>query len=121
MTAVVADTSGLLAAFDAGEAEHARAAELMDWETLLISPCVLTELDFLIRRKLSFPSAMQAIDALIDRIDSGRYRLVDVRQEDLATAQAVRADYSGLQLDLADAVGVAIAGRYRTDRIFTFD
>ncbi|MEV5682895.1 hypothetical protein AB0L68_06835 [Streptomyces sp. NPDC052164] len=36
-------------------------------------------------------------------------------------AQEVRQKYEGLRLDLADAVGVVLADRYRTNRIFTLD
>ncbi len=40
---------------------------------------------------------------------------------DLVAAHEVRQKYEGLRLDLADAVGVVLADRYRTDRIFTLD
>ncbi|MEV6073930.1 hypothetical protein AB0L80_02255 [Streptomyces sp. NPDC052069] len=36
-------------------------------------------------------------------------------------AQEVRQSPEGLRLDLADAVGVVLADRYRTNRIFTLD
>jgi predicted nucleic acid-binding protein len=61
------------------------------------------------------------IDALTARISEGRYKLADLSNADLITAQSVRRKYEGLRLDLADAVGVVLADRYRTDRIFTLD
>lgn len=42
---VVADTSALFAAFDAGQPEHSAAATVMETELSLISPLVLTQLD----------------------------------------------------------------------------
>lgn len=51
----------------------------------------------------------------------GRYRLAELKHVDLAAAQTVRAKYEGLRLDLADAVGVVIADRYRTDCVFALD
>jgi uncharacterized protein len=64
---------------------------------------------------------MQVTEALTARMLDGRYRLAELKHVDLAAAQAVRAEYEGLRLDLADAVGVDLADKYRTDRIFTLD
>ncbi|MEV4127517.1 PIN domain-containing protein [Nocardia sp. NPDC049707] len=93
----------------------------MPSETLVISPLVLTELDHLTRRDLGFAAAMKITDALLGRALDGRYRLAELKHVDLSTAQSVRAKYEGLQLDLADAVGVAVADKYKTDCIFTLD
>ncbi|MFD4403072.1 hypothetical protein ACFWPH_09925 [Nocardia sp. NPDC058499] len=81
----------------------------MERETLLVSPLVLTELDHLTHRDLGFDAAMQVTDALPARMIEGRYRLAELKHVDLATAQAVRAKYAGLRLDLAGAVGVVLA------------
>ncbi|MEV5652720.1 PIN domain-containing protein [Nocardia sp. NPDC052254] len=118
---VVADTSAVFAAFDADQDEHEQARVVMEQETLIISPLVLAELDHLTRRDLGFSAAMRITDALLGRAIDGRYRLAELKHVDLSTAQSVRAKYEGLQLDLADAVGVALADRYKTDRIFTLD
>ncbi|UGT53587.1 type II toxin-antitoxin system VapC family toxin [Nocardia asteroides] len=118
---IVADTSALFAAFDADQPEHDRAAAVMASETLVISPLVLTELDHLVHRDLGFDAAMQVTEALMARMLDGRYRLAELKHVDLAAAQTIRAKYEGLRLDLADAVGVALADKYRTDSIFTLD
>ncbi|GEM34733.1 ribonuclease VapC26 [Nocardia neocaledoniensis NBRC 108232] len=118
---IVADTSALFAAFDADQPEHDRAAAVMATETLVISPLVLTELDHLVHRDLGFDAAMQVTEALMARMLDGRYRLAELKHVDLAAAQTIRAKYEGLRLDLADAVGVALADKYRTDCIFTLD
>ncbi len=39
----------------------------------------------------------------------------------MIAAHEVRAGYRARRLDLADAVGVVLADRYKTDRIFTLD
>ncbi|MEV6321228.1 PIN domain-containing protein [Nocardia sp. NPDC051787] len=118
---IVADTSALFAAFDADQHEHEQTLRVMERETLVISPLVLTELDHLTRRDLGFTAAMKITDALLGRALDGRYRLAELKHVDLSTAQSVRAKYEGLQLDLADAVGVALADKYKTDCIFTLD
>ncbi|WNF28741.1 PIN domain-containing protein [Streptomyces sp. C11-1] len=118
---IVADTSALYAAFDAAQPEHSDAARVMEHERLAISPLVVTELDRLVHRDLGFPAAMQVMEALNSRMEDGQYRLAELRLADLRTAHEVRQKYEGLRLDLADAVGVALADRYRTNRVFTLD
>ena len=90
-------------------------------DQLIVSPLVLTELDHLMQRDLGFPSAVQAVDAINAQLTSRTYRLAEIRPADLIEAQQVRHHYEDLALDLADAVGVVIAHRYKTDRIFTLD
>lgn len=118
---IVADTSGLFAAFDEEEEYHQQAAEIMHRETLLISPLVISELDHLMQRDHAFGAALQVTDALLAHMIEGRYQLAEIKHIDLDAAQSVRKKYEGLQLDVADAVGVALAHKYRTDQIFTRD
>jgi uncharacterized protein len=118
---VVADTSALYAAFDASQPDHAEAATIMAGETLAISPLVLTELDHLVHRDLGFPAALEVVEALTARISDGQYRLGEIRHTDLVKAHEIRLKYESLRLDLADAIGVVLADRYHTNRIFTLD
>lgn len=118
---VVADTSAMFAAFDRAQPEHRRAIEVMETDTLAISPLVLTEIDHLMHRDLGFQAAMQVSAALNDRLSDGQYKLAELKPADLRAAYEIRAKYDGLRLDLADAIGVVLADRYRTNRIFTLD
>jgi uncharacterized protein len=118
---IVADTSALYAGFDASQPEHGDALRVMETQVLIISPMVLTELDHLVHRDLGFAAAMQVADALTARIAAGVYKLAELGHADLAAAQGIRGQYKALGLDLADAVGVVLADRYGTDRIFTLD
>lgn len=118
---IVADTSALFAGFDADQPEQPRIAAIMETETLAISPLVVTELDHLVHRDLGFSAAMQVIDALAGRMTDGQYRFPEIKPADIVAAQGIRAKYESLQLDLADAVGVMLADRYKTDRILTLD
>jgi hypothetical protein len=65
---IVADTSGLFAAFDAAQPEHDSAVAVVEHELLVISPMVLTELDHLVHRSVGFPAAMQVMAALPARL-----------------------------------------------------
>ncbi|MFI9461779.1 PIN domain-containing protein [Streptomyces xiamenensis] len=118
---IVADTSALFAAFDSTQPEHRDALEIVDREVLAMSPLVIAELDHLVHRDLGFPAAIQIMDALNARMTDGQYKLAELKPADLASAHQVRMKYEGLRLDLADAVGVVLADRYKTDRILTLD
>lgn len=93
----------------------------METEILVISPLVLTEFDHLVHRDLGFPAALQVAEALTARMAAGRYRLAELGLADLASAHGVREQYKDLRLDLADAVGVVLADRYKTNQVFTLD
>jgi predicted nucleic acid-binding protein len=82
---------------------------------------VITELDHLVHSDLGFPAAMQVMEALNSRMADGQYKLAELKPADLVVAHDVRRKYEGLRLDLADAVGVVLADRYKTNRIFTLD
>lgn len=118
---IIADTSAMYAAFDAAQPEHEAAAAIMQGEALVISVLVLTELDHLVRRDLGFAAAMAISEAINTRLANGQYKLAELRTADLVAAHEVRARYQDLMVDLADAVGVVLADRYRTDAIFTLD
>ena len=49
---------------------------------------------------------MSIMDALVVRMDSGRYRLGPVRYADLQATEQVRSAYPDMDLDLADAINV---------------
>ena len=49
----------------------------------------------------------------------GRVIVPEVTEDHLGAGQSLRARYAGLNLDLADAVNVALAADYDTDAILT--
>lgn len=51
----------------------------------------------------------------------GRVVLPEITGDHLGAAQSVRGRYRALDLDLADAVSVALAADYDTDAILTLD
>ncbi len=122
MIIVVADTSGLLAALDEThpDGEAARTV-LRDAGTLIVSPVLLSELDHVAHRVLGRDAAHQAIDDIRRWVRAGRAVLPEITADILDTAQAVRARYLDLHLDLADVVNVALAYQFRTNAILTLD
>ncbi len=122
MIVVVADTSGLLAAIDhTHPSGDAARAGLREAGTLVVSPVLLSEFDHVVRRVLGRAAAHQAMEDIRRWVRAGRAVLPEVTADVLDTAQAVRARYLDLRLDLADAVNVAFAAQFRTNAVLTLD
>lgn len=120
MIIVIADTSGLLAALDSTHPEHAASNEaIMAAGLLVVSPLLLAELDHVATRELGRDAAVCAVDDLRRWMSRGRIVMPEITADHLGAAQSVRARYTALDLDLADAVNVALAADYDTDAILT--
>jgi predicted nucleic acid-binding protein len=122
MIIVVADTSGLLAALDSTHPEHRGANEaIMSAGLLVMSPLLLAELDHVATRELGREAAISALDDIRRWMRVNRVVVPEITEAHLATAQSLRARYGALDLDLADAVNVALAAEYDTDAVLTLD
>jgi len=119
---VVADTSGLLAALDSTHTEHGAANEAIIAAGLLVmSPLLLAEIDHVATRELGREAAISAVDDIRRWMGRGRVVVPEITEDHLGAAQSVRARHAALNLDLADAVNVALASDYDTDAILTLD
>ena len=88
---------------------------------LVMSPLLLAELDHVATRELGREAALSAVDDLRRSMSRGRVVLPEITKDHLGAAQSVRIRYRTLDLDLADAVNVALATDYDTDAILTLD
>jgi predicted nucleic acid-binding protein len=119
---VVADTSGIIAAFDRNAPEGPTCRKLLqEAGTVILSPLVLAEVDHLARARLGNIARTTILDLLLTQVQRMRFQVPDIGAETLATAVAVISRYADLDLDLADAVSVALAADYRTDAVLTLD
>ena len=116
---IIIDTSGLLAALDASERHHASAARSLKaaGEPRMLSPFVLTELDYLLARRVSAGSQR----ALLREVASGAYQLEAFAAADVDAAIQVLARYPNLDLGLADASLVVLAERHNLLDVLTLD
>lgn len=121
MTAIIVDTSAILATFDESYAEHpAVARALTNAEDLLVvSPMIVAEADYMLASRLG----AQAARRFASDIASEAYDLAEWTSSDHAAALAVIVgqgddkDYIGI----ADASNVILADRHRTTTILTLD
>ncbi|MCE3030614.1 MULTISPECIES: PIN domain-containing protein [unclassified Streptomyces] len=122
MIIVIADTSGLLAALDSTHSDHGAANEaIMAAGLLIASPLLLAELDHVATRELGREAALSAVDDIRRWMRRGRVVVPEITEDHLGAAQMLRIRYRALNLDLADAVNMALAADYDTDAILTLD
>jgi predicted nucleic acid-binding protein len=115
----IADTSALLAFFNESDKHHqAVRSGLAQVGHLVVSPCVLTELDYLIATRQGPQAARAVVGYIAGRVAAGRWETPDIGQLLLA-ARAVLDDYP--EVGLADAMNVVLARQFRTDVIATLD
>ena len=122
----IADTSGIIAAYDESATEHRPARNLLSAGTAIVSPLVLDELDHLLVARFGGKQKDRDIaDLVIDDLtaigEEFRYRVPDLGSDDIRQARTVIDKHKALRLDLADAVNVVLANRYATDSILTLD
>jgi uncharacterized protein len=116
---ILLDTSGLLAAIDAGQRSHREAAASLAAARppLLLSPFVLAELDYLVASRVG--SAAQS--SLLDEVERGAYVLEPMASADVARAHAIINRHADLGLGLADASIVVLSERHRVYDVLTLD
>ena len=116
---ILLDTSGLLAALDSSQRQHAQAVSALQDARgpLVLSPFVLAELDYLLATRVSPSSAL----ALLAEVARGAYRLEPFDAADVAAAHDVIEAYADLDVGLADASIVVLAHRYETRDVLTLD
>ncbi len=116
---IIADTSGLLAFFNAAEPKHAAVAAVIaeEREPMVVSPYVVAELDYLLATRIG-PDAELAV---LEELASGAYELAEIGAEDLRRCRAVVERYRDQRIGAADASLVVLSERYGTRTILTLD
>ncbi|MDT6982138.1 type II toxin-antitoxin system VapC family toxin [Streptomyces lusitanus] len=118
----VADTSGILTLFNRSDPDHHAARKAADRCGFLVaSPLALTEVHQVATVRAGRAAADAILRALTERVRQMRLVLAPTTPEILDAALTVRARYASLNLDLVDAVNVALAAEYDTDAVLTRD
>lgn len=116
---IVADTSGLLAFFNANEPRHRDVERAVAGaaDTLLISPYVVAELDYLVGERIGTAAEC----AVLRELAGPAYELADINAGSLEAAVDVIERYADRDIGVTDASLVVLADRYRARRILTLD
>jgi len=116
---IIADTSGLLAYFNAREPSHnsvRQAIEDAD-DLLVVSPYVVAELDYLVTTRLGIAAELSVLGELA----GGAYELAQLDADELNACASVIDRYRDQQIGVTDASIVVLARRYATRSILTLD
>jgi predicted nucleic acid-binding protein len=118
---IICDTSGLIAAYDQTDPEGQAVRDLLEDEagSLIVSPFVLAEVDYMIMTR----SGAEAELVLLNDLSDGVYQVAAFTALDAERVVALAQQYTDLKLGIADAHTMCLtrADRYDTRRILTFD
>jgi hypothetical protein len=116
---VIVDTSGLLAFFNDREPAHEAVRVILTTtdETLVVSPFVIAEVDYLVATRHGVDAEL----AVLRQLGSGAFEIPELTDADLTKATRVVERYRDQKIGIADASLVVLAARYRTRRILTLD
>ncbi|WP_306322998.1 MULTISPECIES: PIN domain-containing protein [unclassified Streptomyces] len=119
---VIADTSGILTLCNSSDPDHLAARKAVDQCGLLVaSPMALTEVHQVATIRAGRRAADAVMRVLMGHLREARLVLAEVTPALLDMTLTVRARYDSLDLDLVDAMNVALAADYDTDAVLTRD
>jgi predicted nucleic acid-binding protein len=116
---VIADTSGLLALYNAGEPAHeeVKAAVASAREPLIVSPFVIAELDYLLATRVGIAGEL----AVLTELGSGAYELPAMSAADIVACSQLVKRYADQEIGITDASLVVLAKRFDTRTILTLE
>jgi predicted nucleic acid-binding protein len=118
---ILCDTSGLLAAYDQQEPSGPAVRELLDRETgtLVVSPFVLAELDYILLTRAGVRAELTLLTDLADNV----YQVAAFTAQDAVRVATLVGQYAEFKLGISDAHTMVLAApeRYGTTRVLTFD
>ena len=116
---IVADTGAVVALLDRSDRHHRDILAIYDEDpTAWVLPwAILPEVDYLIGTHLGAEAERLFLEDLAER----RFEVEWGRDDDLARAAALSAQYRDLGLGLVDAAVIAVAERVRARAIATLD
>ena len=117
--ALICDTSGVLALYDASNADNAATMAVVEAETgdLLIPVALVAEIDYLLHNRLSADAARDFVRAL----EREEFMIVHLEKFDVVRSAELLDQYRDLEIGLADATVVATAERLNVFRLLSFD
>ncbi|MCF4120716.1 PIN domain-containing protein [Antribacter sp. KLBMP9083] len=119
---VIGDTSGLVAALNVADPEHEAArAALKGSAATVVSPLVMLEIEHVTTRNVGRRAAFQVNDWVLKNEEILRVIVPELPATLLRRARQVQSRYQALELDLTNALNVALAEVYETDTVLTLD
>jgi predicted nucleic acid-binding protein len=117
--ALIADSGGLYALYDARDKNHRAVWEVIRAEDgpIIVPVAILAELDYLLRVKLGITAEIRLLEGIV----KGALTLEGFTVQDAVRCRKLIERYHDLDLGLADASVIATAERLEVYRILTVD
>jgi uncharacterized protein len=118
---IICDTSGLIAGYDEIDPDGPAVRDLLnaDAGSLIVSPFVLAEVDYMIMNRSGGAAELVLLEDLAD----GVYQVAEFTQPDAERVAELCRQNADLKLGIADAHTMCLThpDRYDTRRVLTFD
>ena len=116
---IIADTSGLLAFYNRNEPAFPAVAEAVrgSSESVVVSPYVIAELDYLAATRLGVEAEL----AIVRELAGGAYELAQLTADEVAVCAEIIERYRDQEIGITDASLLVLAHRYRTRTLLTLD
>ena len=117
--ALVLDTGPIVAALDAGDADHDACVQLFKLpgqRRVVVAP-VLVELDHLLTRRVG----THAFPALLETVQRGELDVLALSAQDYVRAGELMRTYADLRVGFVDAAVLAVVERLREPKLATLD
>lgn len=117
--AIVADSGGIYALYDADDAHHPDVTVVVDQEPgpIIVPMPILAEVDYLLREHLGVDAEI----GFLDDLSEGAYALEPLTEGDVFRCRELVEQYRDSDIGLADAAVVATAERLNLSRVLTVD
>jgi predicted nucleic acid-binding protein len=117
--AIVCDTGGIYALYEADDAHHSGVKAVVEAEPgpLYLPVVLLAEIDYLLNERLGIEAALDFLES----VEQEAFTLVELRAEDVRRCRELVSQYRDMPLGIADAAVVAAAEWLRIQRVLTVD
>jgi len=117
--ALVCDTGGVYAIYDADDVHHDAVMTVVEAEPgpLFMPVVLLAEIDYLLNDRLGAEAAFEFLEG----VEGGAFTLVDLTPEDVSRCRELVRQYRDLPLGIADASVIATVERLQLQRVLTLD
>ncbi|MDR3360836.1 MAG: PIN domain-containing protein [Bifidobacteriaceae bacterium] len=120
---LLCDTGPLVAAASRSDPHHAACVELLgatvaEGQTIVVPPTVIAEVGYMLGVRARNP---EAEEQFVRTLNSPGFRVADLLPDDLERVADLLRQYRDFPLGLTDASVLALAERFRADRVATLD
>lgn len=118
METAIADTGFVVALLNEADHYHrAVAVVYLQQQTILLPQTVLAETAYLLGRE----AGNRTVVAFLRGLAASRFRLTELREQDIARTAEILEQYADSRIDFVDATVMAMAEHYRLTEVLTLD